>query len=335
VRTLRILPLILAAISLASPLAAEDFNAAEPAPVVRTGLISGTVTDVNGGVVPGAVVILASPELGAPRKIVSNDSGYFEFSSLDQGTYQVSISAAGFDNWTSEPVIVASGQYVILTGSKLKISELRTTVSVVYSAEKVATEQVKAEEQQRVFGFIPNFYVVYDPNPEPLTAKLKYQLAVKTSFDSVTVIGAAGLAAINQAGDTPNYRQGWNGYGERFGATAADGVSDIMIGGAILPALLHQDPRYFYQGTGSNKSRALHALESPFVCRGDNGRVQPNYSSLGGDLASSALSNAYYPPSNRGAGLVFENLALSTSERMLSTLVQEFVLRRFTPKVTR
>jgi len=68
------------------------------------------------------------------------------------------------------------------------------------------------------------------------------------------------LAAINQAGDTPNYRQGWAGFGERYGAVAADGVSNIMIGGAILPALLHQDPRYFYQGTGSNKSRALHAL---------------------------------------------------------------------------
>jgi len=77
-----------------------------------------------------------------------------------------------------------------------------------------------------------------------------------------------------------------------------------MIGGAILPALLHQDPRYFYQGTGSNKSRALHALVAPLVCRGDNGRLQTNYSSVGGDLASAALSNAYYPPSNRGAGLV-------------------------------
>ena len=140
------------------------------------------------------------------------------------------------------------------------------------------------------------------------------------------------LAGINQAGDTPDYGQGWDGYGKRFGAAAADGLSDIMIGGAILPSLLHQDPRYYYQGTGSNKSRALHALSSPFVCRGDNGRRQPNYSSVGGDLGSAALSNLYYPQSNRGTSLVFENFFISTGERMVSSVVQEFVLGRLTSR---
>jgi len=105
-----------------------------------------------------------------------------------------------------------------------------------------------------------------------------------------------------------------------------------MIGGAILPSLLHQDPRYFYRGTGTNKSRLLHAISNPFICRGDNGHLQPNYSSIGGDLASSALSNLYYPPSNRGAGLVFENLLISTGQRMLSSVVQEFVLHKLTPR---
>jgi hypothetical protein len=145
------------------------------------------------------------------------------------------------------------------------------------------------------------------------------------------------LAAIHQAADIPDYRQGWKGYGERFGSAAADGISDIMIGGAILPSLLHQDPRYFFQGTGSNKSRVFHALSSPFVCRGDNGRLQPNYSSVGGDLGSAAISNIYYPASNRGAGLVLSNFAISTGERMLSSVIQEFVLPRFTsrPRATR
>lgn len=203
---------------------------------------------------------------------------------------------------------------------------------MVYTPEEVATEQVKIEETQRVFGVLPNFYVVYDPNPAPLTTRLKFHLALKTSSDVFTVLGVGALAGINQAGDTPNYVQGAKGYGERFGAAAADGFSDIMIGGAILPSLLRQDPRYYYQGTGTNKSRALHALSSPLVCRGDNGRLQPNYSSIGGDLGSSALSNLYYPASNRGAGLVFQNFFLSTGERMLSSLVQEFVLNRVTPR---
>jgi hypothetical protein len=79
----------------------------------------------------------------------------------------------------------------------------------------------------------------------------------------------------------------------------------------------------------------MHALSNPFICKGDNGRWQPNYSSVGGDLASAALSNAYYPPSNRGAALVFENLGINTGERAISSIIQEFVLRRLTPSASR
>jgi hypothetical protein len=143
------------------------------------------------------------------------------------------------------------------------------------------------------------------------------------------------MAGIKQAANTPDYVQGAKGYGQRIGAISADSFSDILIGGAVLPSLLHQDPRYFYQGTGTTKSRIRHALSSPFICRGDNGQLQPNYSSLGGDLASSALSNAYYPQSNRGAGLVFGNFAIGTVERMASSFAQEFILPRLTPNVNR
>ena len=141
------------------------------------------------------------------------------------------------------------------------------------------------------------------------------------------------LAGINQAADTPNYVQGAKGYGERFGAAYADGFTDIMIGGAVLPSLLHQDPRYFYQGTGTTKSRILHALSTPFICKGDNGRWQPNYSSIGGDLASGAIANLYYPASNRGVRLVFGNALITTGGRMVNGLVQEFLLRKFTHNI--
>jgi hypothetical protein len=313
---------------MAAPLAAQDFNAAKQ----EKGHITDTVIDVNNDAVSGASVVLEGSVLRDPRTVVSDDNGFFEFKDLDPGTYNVSISAKGFADWTSPAITVKPGQYVILTGSQLKIAAALTTVSVVYSPEQVAAEQVKIEEHQRVFGIIPNFYVVYDRDAAPLTTKLKFQLALKTSTDPVTIAGVGVLAGINQAADVPNYVQGVKGYGKRYGATAADGLSDIMIGGAILPSLLHQDPRYFFQGTGTNKSRALHALSSPFICKGDNGRLQPNYSSVGGDLASAALSNAYYPASNRGAGLVFENLIIGTGERMVSGVIQEFVLHRFTHK---
>jgi hypothetical protein len=114
-------------------------------------------------------------------------------------------------------------------------------------------------------------------------------------------------------------------------ANYANGVTDIMIGGAILPTILHQDPRYFYQGTGTNRSRTIHALSSSFICKGDNGRWQPNYSSLGGYLASGAISETYYPEKDRGPGLVFGTFGIDVAANMVNGLIQEFVLRRFTP----
>jgi hypothetical protein len=318
----------LAAVAIAAPLAAQETSA----PKTDTGQITGTVTDVNGDVLSGATVVLQGPGPADSRQVLSDDNGFFAFKQLDPGTYRVIITAKDFADWTSPDLVLNPGQYLIVKDSKLHIVGATTTVSVVYTPEEVATEQVKIEETQRVFGIIPNFYVVYDPHPVPLTTRLKFHLALRTSTDIVTVLGVGVLAGINQAGDTPNYPQGWGGYGERFGAAAADGFSDIMIGGAILPSLLHQDPRYYYKGTGTVKSRALHALSSAFVCRGDNGRLQPNYSTIGGDLGSSALSNLYYPRSNRGTGLIFQNFSLSTGERMLSGLVQEFILGKITSR---
>ncbi len=105
-----------------------------------------------------------------------------------------------------------------------------------------------------------------------------------------------------------------------------------MVGEAILPSLLHQDPRYFYQGTGTKRSRAFHALLSPFICKGDNGKWEPNFSSVGGDLTAGAVSNIYSPQSNRGAGILFENALITTGGRMANGLVQEFILRRFTSR---
>lgn len=327
-RIVRISQLLLATIALAASLAAQSTDSPKP----EAGRITGTVTDVNDDVLSEANVLLTGPGLKDPQKVLSDDNGFFAFNGLAPGTYHVTVTGPDFADWNSPDIIVNPGQYVILTDCKLLIAKAVTTVSVAGSQVEIATEQVKIEETQRIFGIIPNFYVVYDQNPAPMTTKLKFHLALKTSTDVVTFLGVAVLAGMNQAGDTPDYRQGWTGYAERFGAAYADGFSDIMIGGAILPSLLHQDPRYYYQGTGTNRSRTFHALASPFVCRGDNGKLQPNYSSIGGDLGSAAISNLYYPPSNRGAGLVFENLALSTGERMVSSLLQEFVLHRITPK---
>jgi len=295
--------------------------------------LNGTVTDTNGDLVPGATVVLEGANPADRRSQDANDNGFFNFPGLKAGVpYRLTISAKGFENWVSPPITLAAGQFFGVSDIKLKLAGDVSSVTVYSSTEQIATQQVELEEHQRVLGFIPNFYVVYDSkNAVPLTAKLKFQMAYRVAIDPVSFVGAAALAGMNQGGDDLNYPLGAKGYGERFGAAYADGITDIMFGGAILPSVLHQDPRYFYQGTGTVKSRLRHALANPFICRGDNGKLEPNYSSIGGDLISSSLANIYYPPSNRGANLVFGNLLLSTGEREVSSVVQEFVLRRFTP----
>lgn len=309
-------------------------NVLPDAPKPRTGIIVGTVTDVNNDTVAGATVSLEGPALNNERTVVSNDTGFFEFKDVEPGTtYHVTVRAQGFANWTSPEVVLKPGQYAILQGSKLRIAEARTTITVTpASSDEIAREQVKIAEQQRIFGIVPNFYVVYDHNPAPLTPKLKFRLATKVLIDPVTILGVAAVSGINQAGDIPNYGQGAEGYAKRFGAAYATGATDILIGGAILPSLLHQDPRYFYQGAGTKKSRVWHAISSTFITRGDDGRREPNYSTIGGDLASAAIANAYYPPSDRGPGRVFQNVAINSGERALANLAQEFVLGRITSK---
>jgi Carboxypeptidase regulatory-like domain len=308
-------------LAMAASVRAQTVDNPEPEP----GIVVGTVTAVNGDTLPEANVVLEGTD--DRRSATANDDGYFEFHNVKPGLpYQVRISADGFSEWSSPLLTLEPGQFKILTDIRLQVQATTTTVNVTQTSEEIATEQVKLAEKQRILGIIPNFYVVYDPDPEPLTAKLKFQLALRTASDPITALGVAFLAGAQQAGDTPNYSQGAEGYGKRYGANAADGFSDIMVGGAILPAILHQDPRYFYQGTGTKKSRFNHAFFHPFVCQGDNGKPQPNYSTLGGDLASSAISNLYYPQSNRGAGLVFTNFGINTAERVAISLAQEFVI---------
>jgi len=313
--------------------AQQDGQMSEP----QCGRIMGTVVDVNGDAVTGATVVLGGPEATDRRTVVTVDNGFFRFDDVKPKTsYQVVISAEGFADWTSSAIAIDPGEFKMLGAVQLTLATQLTTVRVTGDPVEIATEQMKFEETQRVFGIIPNFYISYEgDNTAPLTAGMKFRLALRVSRDPVTVAGIGFVAAMRQAEDYPDYRQGMTGYSERVAATAAPAFTDIMIGGAILPSVLHQDPRYFYQGTGTTWSRLRHAILGPFICKGDNGKWQPNYSSVGGDLASAALSNLYYPPSNRGAGFVFSTFAIGTGERVVSTVTQEFVLSKFTHRGSR
>jgi hypothetical protein len=309
----------------------QQIAAPEPQPAS----ILGVVTDTDDAVIPGASVNVEDSSSIHSFTSVAGGDGSFVLNNLQPAvSYHVTVTAGGFASWSSPVLILQPGQQLNLANIRLTVSAVETSVTAI-QPEQLALEQVKNEETQRVFGIIPNFYVVYDQRFVPLSTKLKYQLALRSATDVVSIAGAAVLAGINQASDSkPDYVQGAKGYGQRFGAAYGGTVTDIFLGGAVLPSLLHQDPRYFYQGTGTKRSRALHALSAPFVAKGDNGRWQFNYSSIGGDLAAGAIDNAYYPNADRGAELVFSSFALSTGGRIANALAQEFLLRRVTSHST-
>jgi hypothetical protein len=107
-----------------------------------------------------------------------------------------------------------------------------------------------------------------------------------------------------------------------------------MIGSALLPSLLKQDPRYFYKGTGTTRSRVLYAIANAVVCKGDNGHWQADYSGIFGGLAAGGISNLYYPASDRnGVTLTFENALIGIAAGAAQNLFQEFLVRKLTPKL--
>jgi hypothetical protein len=188
-----------------------------------------------------------------------------------------------------------------------------------------AEHDVKIEETQRVLTVIPAANVVMRGEAVPLSPGQKTELAIHAAVDPFNVIGAFVLGGVDEVTDSyKGYGWGPAGYFKRAGANLADVSDATMLASAVYPILLHQDPRFFRQGTGTIKSRAKHALLAAFLCRGDDGRPQVNYSNLLGNLTAGAISNAYYPPAQRGAGLTFLNSSIVTVEGSAGTLALEF-----------
>src|SRR5215831_3756058 len=177
------------------------------APNTKTGSILGTVVDSNNDTIPNATVVLQNP-VGDPLTVVTKEDGSFVFHDVTPGiAYPITIAAAGFAEWSSS-VSVEPGQEKTLTDIKLRIVAAHRAVTVTYSSKEVAAQQLKAEEHQRVLGFIPNIYVTYEPHPEPLTTQMKFHLAYK-GLTHPTFFAFEGLwAGVEQAAHMTDYPQG-------------------------------------------------------------------------------------------------------------------------------
>jgi hypothetical protein len=298
--------------------------------------ISGTVLDAEGAEIPGATIVIEELQTHITRTMKSGEDGSFTFSALAAGSYLVVVTAEGFSPWIAKEIVAHGGETSQLPQIALDIAPVNSTVDAVFTPYEIAEDQIKAEEKQRVLGLVPNFYVVYDWHAVPLSPGQKFRLALRVEIAPFTFIGSGVVAGIEQGANSfPGYGQGAAGFGKRYAASYADGFTGTLLGGAVFPMILHQDPRYFYKGTGSVISRALYAISTVVICKGDNGRWQPNYSSILGDLASAGISNAYYPASNRnGAGVTIDNALIGAASGAVGSLLQEFFLRRVTPSMT-
>ncbi|MGO9939520.1 MAG: carboxypeptidase-like regulatory domain-containing protein [Terracidiphilus sp.] len=300
------------------------------------GSIHGVVTNADGSVYEGARIVLTQSSSNGPpaKSAISDSNGQFNFTAIVPGPFQLAISSSGFATQTISGVL-RSGQSYETQPIVLPVSTTISEVQVNASIDQIAQEQVIQEEKQRVLGIIPNFYVAYAPNAAPLNSRQKFSLAWRSSIDPITFLTSAAFAGVEQADNNfSGYGQGAQGYAKRFGADYADTFIGTMIGGAIFPSLLKQDPRYFYKGTGTIRSRIFYAIATAVVCKGDNGHWQPNYSGIVGGLAAGGISNLYYPASDRdGATLTFENALTGIAGGAVQNLLQEFVIRKLTPNV--
>ncbi|MGA2697472.1 MAG: carboxypeptidase-like regulatory domain-containing protein [Terriglobales bacterium] len=295
------------------------------------GSISGSVADTTGAAIAQARVRLKQHN-GSFLETGSISDGRFFFPRVVAGSFEITVSASGFATQIVSGT-VNSGQVAEVPEIRLAVGTAITDIRVSETQEEIAEDQIKEQEQQRILGVIPNFYVTYLSNAAPLVPRQKFKLAWKTLVDPSAFVITGFIAGVEQATDTyGGYGQGAQGYAKRYGAAYADFVSGTMFTGAIFPSLFKQDPRYFYKGTGSVRQRIDYALANAVICKGDNGHWQANYSSILGNLAAGGISNLYYPAQDRnGAALTFENAAIGIAASAGANIIQEFVIPRLTP----
>jgi Carboxypeptidase regulatory-like domain len=298
-----------------------------------SGSICGTVLDGQGTGVPGALITLTNVNTRQQYTVASGGYGEFTFAKIPPGTYSLLVNAKGFAPYTSPQFTLSARQIYEVPSIELSIAIQKQEVTV-RPTEVIARMQIKAQEKQRLLGLVPDFHTSYVWNAAPLNTRQKFSLTTHEFSDPVSLIDVGATAGIEQANNSfSGYGQGAAGYGKRFAAELGNDLLSSYLGEAVFPSIFHQDPRYFYQGSGSVKSRLWHALSWAVIARSDRGHPMVNYSYLLGDLTAGAISNWYYPRANRGAGLVLTNFAIGVAARTGKVVLREFVLKRFTKNV--
>ena len=194
-------------------------------------------------------------------------------------------------------------------------------------AVKTAGQGADVETGKRIFGVLPNYKTVEKMGVyEPIPASEKFKIAAKDSFDWPEFLVAGAITGLNQmTGQTPEWGQGLKGYGKRYAASLADQTIGNFLTEAILPSVLHHDPRYFRLGPGhSAPHRLAYALSWVVVGKTDSGHATLNISELAGSGASAALGWYYYPRQERQFGPVRDRFVTQVSFDAASSMLKEY-----------
>lgn len=237
-------------------------------------------------------------------------------------------SARSVEDVGEHDALLLGGEYVSSdTSSSVRFASLLrgsglSSSPIAEPVQSRAARQLKQQEHQRILGLIPEFNTSNVQDAAPLSAGEKFELALKGSLDPFAFV-AAGLDAGSRSSHSP-YGSGLHGYQKRFEASYADSFDGAMLGNALFPALMHQDPRYFRKGRGSFRSRIVYSILTTIRCRDDSGKWVPNYSNVFGNFAAGSIANLYYPSSERGAGLTIQRALTVTAEGSIGAAFDEF-----------
>jgi len=196
-----------------------------------------------------------------------------------------------------------------------------------------AEEEIKEQEHQRIAGIVPSFNVTYHSDAAPLSPAEKFRLEYHSAIDPYTFAISTIVAVLGEAENSnPGFGWGPLGFTKRTSAAYADNVIGNTLGNAVLPSILHQDPRYYRLGHGTIHHRFFYAVATSFICKHDNtGKWEPNYSNLLGNIIGGEISNFYYPDGSKS------NFGQTIANGMTVTLEGTFgaTLEEFWPDISR
>jgi hypothetical protein len=189
-----------------------------------------------------------------------------------------------------------------------------------------STNDSDGQQTKRILGIQPNFQAVSaNTVPPPMSVKQKFWLATEGSFDYSSFISVGIQAGVEQATKTyPEFRQGAVGYGRYYWHTFADSGIENYLTGAILPAMTHEDPRYYTLYRGGFFRRTNYAFSRLWITKKDRGSRTFNFSEIFGSGVATEISSRYYPRHEREAGEILERWGSQVFNDGVGNVFEEF-----------